>query len=152
MSEEITVDEDFYVRYYVGHRGKFGHEYLQFEFLPDGLLRYSNASNYRKDQVIKKQVYVTASAVRELKRIILDSEVAKEDDSLWPEPDVVGKQELEIVMDNEHIFFQTNKIGSLIDVEDSSDPEGMRVFYYLVQDLKCLVFSLIRLHFKLKPI
>lgn len=32
------------------------------------------------------------------------------------------------------------------------DPEGLRVFYYLVQDLKCLVFSLISLHFKIKPI
>ena len=34
----------------------------------------------------------------------------------------------------------------------SRDPEGLRVFYYLVQDLKCLVFSLIGLHFKIKPI
>ena len=32
------------------------------------------------------------------------------------------------------------------------DPEGLRTFYYLVQDLKCLVFSLIGLHFKIKPI
>lgn len=44
--------------------------------------------------------------------------------------------------------FQTAKIGSLVDVNDSEDPEGLRVFYYLVQDLKSLVFSLISLHFK----
>lgn len=31
---------------------------------------------------------------------------------------------------------------------ESADPEGLRVFYYLVQDLKALVFSLISLHFK----
>lgn len=31
---------------------------------------------------------------------------------------------------------QTAKIGSLVDVQGSDDPEGMRVFYYLVQDLK----------------
>ena len=43
---------------------------------------------------------------------------------------------------------KTAKIGSLQDVQDSSDPEGLRVFYYLVQDLKALVFSLISLHFK----
>jgi len=43
---------------------------------------------------------------------------------------------------------QTAKIGSLVDVTESADPEGMRVFYYLVQDLKALVFSLISLHFK----
>lgn len=47
---------------------------------------------------------------------------------------------------------QTAKIGSLVDVSDSADPEGLRVFYYLVQDLKALVFSLIGLHFKIKPI
>ena len=33
---------------------------------------------------------------------------------------------------------------------DSEDPEGLRVFYYLVQDLKALVFSLIGLHFKVR--
>lgn len=47
---------------------------------------------------------------------------------------------------------QTAKIGSLVDVSESADPEGLRVFYYLVQDLKALVFSLISLHFKIKPI
>lgn len=105
----------------------------------------------------------------------------KEDDFKWPEPDRVGRQELEIVMGNEHISFATSKIGSLVDVQSSDDPEGLRIFYYLVQvsslfpfsilsliltmcfssyltlfallqDLKCLVFSLISLHFKIKPI
>jgi hypothetical protein len=47
---------------------------------------------------------------------------------------------------------QTAKIGSLQDVQDSSDPEGLRVFYYLVQDLKALVFSLISLHFKVSHV
>lgn len=49
-------------------------------------------------------------------------------------------------------IMQTAKIGSLVDVTESQDPEGLRVFYYLVQDLKALVFSLIALHFKIKPI
>lgn len=47
---------------------------------------------------------------------------------------------------------KTAKLGSLADVNNCKDPEGLRVFYYLVQDLKCLVFSLIGLHFKIKPI
>jgi hypothetical protein len=38
-----------------------------------------------------------------------------------------------------------------VDVNESEDPEGLRVFYYLVQDLKALVFSLISLHFKVSP-
>ncbi|KAJ1675668.1 3'-5'-exoribonuclease [Spiromyces aspiralis] len=47
---------------------------------------------------------------------------------------------------------ETAKIGSLVDIQNCEDPEGLKVFYYLVQDLKCLVFSLISLHFKIKPI
>lgn len=31
-----TMASDFYLRYYVGHKGKFGHEFLEFEFRPDG--------------------------------------------------------------------------------------------------------------------
>jgi protein mago nashi len=33
------MSDDFYVRYYVGHKGKFGHEYLEFEFRSDGKVR-----------------------------------------------------------------------------------------------------------------
>lgn len=31
-----AMASDFYLRYYVGHKGKFGHEFLEFEFRPDG--------------------------------------------------------------------------------------------------------------------
>ncbi|XP_062931846.1 protein mago nashi homolog 2 isoform X1 [Cynocephalus volans] len=205
----MAMASDFYLRYYVGHKGKFGHEFLEFEFRPDGeqrpgrrlrnlarcwqrekfrrgrgrgeagwperaavglngvrwqlrpllqpkerggKLRYANNSNYKNDVMIRKEAYVHKSVMEELKRIIDDSEITKEDDALWPPPDRVGRQELEIVIGDEHISFTTSKIGSLIDVNQSKDPEGLRVFYYLVQDLKCLVFSLIGLHFKIKPI
>lgn len=87
--------------------------------------------------------------MEELKRIIDDSEITKEDDALWPPPDRVGRQvgsglgffflhctkvsenelqssekcfclqELEIVIGDEHISFTTSKIGSLIDVNQS---------------------------------
>ncbi|KAG6927866.1 mago -like protein B, exon junction complex core component, partial [Chelydra serpentina] len=151
-AESVAMGSDFYLRYYVGHKGKFGHEFLEFEFRPDGKLRYANNSNYKNDVMIRKEAYVHKSVMEELKRIIDDSEITKEDDALWPPPDRVGRQELEIVIGDEHISFTTSKIGSLIDVNQSKDPEGLRVFYYLVQDLKCLVFSLIGLHFKIKPI
>ena len=143
---------DFYVRYYVGHKGKFGHEFLEFEFRPDGKLRYANNSNYKNDTMIRKEAFVSKSVMDELKRIIEESEILKEDDSLWPQPDRVGRQELEIVMDGLHIAFTTSKIGSLVDVNQCNDADGLRCLYYLVQDLKCLVFSLIGLHFKIKPI
>jgi len=142
----------FYVRYYVGHKGKFGHEFLEFEFRPGGKLRYANNSKYKNESMIRKEVTVSESVMQELKRIIEDSEIMKEDDHSWPEPDVVGKQELEVVLGDEHISFTTSKIGSLLDVQESQDPEGLRIFYYLVQDLKCFVFALISLHFKINPI
>jgi hypothetical protein len=43
---------------------------------------------------------------------------------------------------------QTSKIGSLNEIQASKDPDGLRNFYFLVQDLKCLVFAAIALHFK----
>lgn len=76
----------------------------------------------------------------------------KEDDKLWPIPDKVGRQELEILLGTEHIKFVTSKIGSLAQVEQSQDKEGLANFYYLVQDLKAFVFCLVKSHFKIKPI
>merc|ERR1712110_967090 len=146
------ADDEFYVRYYVGHKGKFGHEFLEFEFRPDGRLRYANNSNYKNDVMIRKEAHVTQAVMKELRKTIEDSEILKEDDNHWPAPDRVGRQELEVVCGREHISFTSSKIGSLSDVQASKDPEGLRVFYYLVQDLKCFVFSLIGLHFRIKPV
>lgn len=142
------MEEEFFVRYYVGHRGQFGHEFMEFEFHSDGKLKYSNNSNYKNDNMIEKRMNVSSCVLEEVKRIIEESEVTEEDDKQWPEPDKFGKQELEIVMGKTHISFTCCKIGSLLDVQDSKDPDGLCVFYYLIQDLKCLVFSLITLHFK----
>lgn len=144
--------DDFYCRFYIGHRGKFGHEFFEFEFQPDGKLRYANNSNYKNDSMIRKEVYVSRSVLTELKRMIVDSDIMHEDDSNWPMPNAIGTQELEIVMGDEHISFATSKIGAANDCNNCDDPEGMRAFYYLVQDLKCFVISLISMHFKIKPI
>ncbi|KAF2430548.1 Mago nashi protein [Tothia fuscella] len=150
-------NDTFYVRYYSGHSGRFGHEFLEFDFrtLRDGessTVRYANNSNYRNDSLIRKEMCVSGLIIQEIKRIIKESEIMKEDDTKWPQKNKDGRQELEIKLGNEHISFETAKIGSLVDVTESQDPEGLRVFYYLVQDLKALVFSLISLHFKIKPI
>lgn len=94
----MSIASDFYLRYYVGHKGKFGHEFLEFEFRPDGKLRYANNSNYKNDTMIRKEAYVHKAVLEELKRIIEDSDIMQEDDNLWPSPDRVGRQELEIVI------------------------------------------------------
>ena len=106
---------DFYLRYYVGHKGKFGHEFREFEFRPDGKLRYANNSNYKAGEgqgMIRKEVFCSESGVAEVKRIVEESEITKEDDKHWPEPNTDGRQEFEVVMGNQHISFATAKIGS----------------------------------------
>ena len=87
-----------------------------------------------------------------MKRIVEESGILKRTDKHWPEPDKVGKQELEIVLGKHHISFLTCKFGSLLDVKNSKDPSGLEVFYYLMQDIKCMVFSIINMHFRLKPV
>merc|ERR1712195_27736 len=119
----LIMSEDFYLRYYVGHKGKFGHEFLEFEFRPDGKLRYANNSNYKNDTMIRKEAYVSPSCLSELRRIVDDAEIMKENDALWPAPDRVGRQELEILIGDEHISFTTSKIGSLLDINASRDPD-----------------------------
>ncbi|TIA91087.1 hypothetical protein E3P99_01270 [Wallemia hederae] len=141
----------FYLRYYSGHSGKYGHEFLEFEYTR-GRLRYANNSNYRNDDLIRKELWVGPLLATQLKKLVNDAEIVKENDVNWPKRNVNGRQELEIKLNNDHISFETCKLGSLVDVQDSDDPEGLRVFYYLIQDLKCLIFSLISLHFKIKPI
>eukprot|EP01025_Chloroclados_australasicus_P039188 TRINITY_DN40478_c0_g4_i1.p1 TRINITY_DN40478_c0_g4~~TRINITY_DN40478_c0_g4_i1.p1 ORF type:complete len:150 (-),score=16.20 TRINITY_DN40478_c0_g4_i1:361-810(-) len=147
----MSKRDEFYCRYYVGHKGKFGHEFLEFEFSQDGKLRYANNSNYKNDTIIRKEVYVAPAVVQEVRRIIEEADIMSEDDSKWPEPDRVGRQELEVIMGGDHISFATTKLGSMLQVNDSQDPEGLRVFYYLVQDLKTMVISMMNAHFRINP-
>ena len=57
-----------------------------------GKLRYANNSNYKNDTMIRKEAYVHKAVLEELQRVIEDSEIMKEDDTLWPKPDRVGRQ------------------------------------------------------------
>ncbi|KAK2102359.1 hypothetical protein P7K49_020026 [Saguinus oedipus] len=115
----MAMASDLYLHYYMEHKGKFGHEFLELEFQMDRKLRCAKNSNYKNDVMIRKEAYVHKSVMEQLKRIIDDS------DALWPTPDRVGQQELETVIRDEHISFITSKISSLIDVNKSKDPEGL---------------------------
>lgn len=46
--------------------------------------------------------------ISEIKRIIKDSEIMKEDDAKWPQKNKDGRQELEIRLGNEHISFEVS--------------------------------------------
>ena len=50
-------------------------------------------------------VKVSPAVMDEVKRIVTKSEIIEEDDSKWPKPNTDGRQELEILLDNKHIFF-----------------------------------------------
>ena len=127
-------------------------QFLEFEINNDGKLRYANDSKYKNDVMIRKEMYVGRPVIEQFRNIVEESEIFKEDDNNWPEPSADGTQELEIIMGDTHISFCLSKINSLMDVKEASDPDGLRVLYYVVQDLKCLAFALINMHFKIKPI
>jgi hypothetical protein len=65
MEEDLPIDiykadDPFYLRYYSGHQGKFGHEFLEFDLSVQlngsyATLRYANNSNYRNEGLIRKQ-------------------------------------------------------------------------------------------------
>ena len=83
-----------------------------------------------------------------MKRIVLESGILDCKDTDWPKPDKIGKQELMLRVGEKEITLQTSKIGSYAEVQKSKDAEGLTAFFYLVQDLKCFVFSLVNLHFR----
>ncbi|KAG8409455.1 hypothetical protein J3459_017491 [Metarhizium acridum] len=63
-----ATSEPFYLRYYSGHMGRFGHEFLEFDFrvVGDGrsaVARYANNSNYRNDSLIRKESMFPGSLI-----------------------------------------------------------------------------------------
>lgn len=54
-------------------------------------------------------VWVSPLVVKEMKRIIESSEIVKEEDTNWPKKNIVGKQELEIRIGNDHISFEVRR-------------------------------------------
>ena len=73
----------------------------------------------------RKEACIHKSVMEELKRIIDDSEITKEDDALWPPPDPGSQNKLEIIIGDERISFTTSKIGSLIDINQPKNPESL---------------------------
>ncbi|GMM38419.1 hypothetical protein DASC09_057580 [Saccharomycopsis crataegensis] len=156
-AESNKKHEPFYLRYYSGHRGRFGKEFIEFDISVEpghewGTMRYVNSSNYRRDELIRKKVTISKTVVKQIKIMIKECEVMKEKDSQWPPPGSSGGiEELEIRMGPEKIVFETKQIQTLSDIQKSSDPEGLRVFYYFVTDVKALVYSMMGLHYKIRP-
>eukprot|EP00965_Chrysotila_dentata_P045956 1527427-Pleurochrysis_carterae.AAC.3 len=60
-------------------------------------------------------VYVNGAVLSELRRIIEDSEIVKEDDKQWAEPNRDGRQEFEVVLGNTHVSFAASPPQSAAD-------------------------------------
>ena len=144
--------QECFLKFYAGHVGRFGHEYLEFEFQPDGLFKYANDSNYKRGIPIKRQCYVSQSTLNVACQLIRSSGILDLKEVKFPEPDEKGCQEVEFGTRDRKVSLTTSKIMSLQEIARSRDVEGLKCFYYLVQDLKCFCFSLINLHFRIKPI
>ncbi len=52
---DIHEEDTIFLRYYVGHKGEFGHEYFEIECNEQGRIRYTNSSMYKKDGLITRQ-------------------------------------------------------------------------------------------------
>ena len=61
----------------VGHKSRFGHEFLEFELRPDGRLRYANNSNYKRDVMIRKEMWVNEPVLNEVRRIVEESNIVE---------------------------------------------------------------------------
>lgn len=83
--------DDFYVRYYTGHRdGRGGSEFLELELNNEGRLRYANRSA-REGSTLRREARVSEAVLREAKRMVVASGVMAQDDAKWPEPTPSGR-------------------------------------------------------------
>lgn len=60
--------------------------------------------------ILIRPVCVSSLMISEIKRIIKDSEIVKEDDSKWPQKNKDGRQELEIRLGSDHIQFEVRRV------------------------------------------
>eukprot|EP00523_Entomoneis_sp_CCMP467_P016076 CAMPEP_0168770702 /NCGR_PEP_ID=MMETSP0725-20121227/3058_1 /TAXON_ID=265536 /ORGANISM="Amphiprora sp., Strain CCMP467" /LENGTH=210 /DNA_ID=CAMNT_0008820159 /DNA_START=6 /DNA_END=639 /DNA_ORIENTATION=+ len=128
--------DDFYLRYHVAQKGR---QWLEFELLPNGKMRYANNINYIREGMVRREVFLSPGVMEEFKCIVLESGIASVDDSSWNRPhDDSNRTEIECKLGAMHIAFASKEIISMEDVTDSPDAEGLRIFYFLSLELKNL--------------
>lgn len=150
---------EFYLRFYTGGYKdiEHGHEFLEFDIRHNpaekfATLRYANQSNYRNEELIRKEVRISMLVLEEIMNIVRESQILLESDAQWPDAKRESKQELEIRYGKQKKIFKTKVLSSSTAIKSEKDANGLNTFYYLIQDLKSLVFSLISLHFKVNPL
>ena len=151
-SEVQSPDINFFLRYFTGHRGKYGHEFIEYSFGGDGVLKYINGSNYKKDGQLTCSFTCSPSIVKNVLSILRESDLLEISDAQWPYPNRGGRQELEFVVDGKHYSFVTSKINSSEEIKVSDDPMGLQKLYKFVQEIRTLFGTLIQIHTQDSPI
>lgn len=82
VSTQTMNSNLYYVRYYSGHTGRYGNQFLQFQLKEDGTLKYANNSHYRNENIIKKQARIAPAVLDEIKRLIVSSSICESNDEL----------------------------------------------------------------------
>lgn len=154
-----STDTEFYLRFYSGgyKDNVHGHEFLEFDIRHNpgdkfATLRYANQTNYRNEELIRKQVCISLLVLEEILCIVKESQILLESDVFWPKAERESKQEIEIRCGNKKKVLKTVGRLSLVSIKGMNDAESLKIVYYLVQDLKTFIFSLISLHFKVNPL
>lgn len=157
--QTFGLEEEFYLRFYSGgyKDSEHGHEFLEFDIRHNpgdsfATLRYANQSNYRDEDLIKKELGISILVLETIKKIVRESQILLESDYKWPKPVTESKNELEIRSGSNKKIFKTKGINSIVSVKNEEDSNGLACFYYLIQDLKVMIFSLVSIHFKVNPL
>lgn len=146
----VAPSDDFYVRLFMGSRGCFEEYFFGCRTPGSNCLRFRVAKNSSEpgDIIVRKEAHLSQATMDVLQTLITESEILEELDMEWPAAKARGRNvELEVICGEQHISFQTQQWLSLSDIHASRDPEGLRVLYYLVEDIKAFIASICRLHF-----
>uniref|UniRef100_A0A1I8I2L7 Host specificity protein J n=1 Tax=Macrostomum lignano TaxID=282301 RepID=A0A1I8I2L7_9PLAT len=122
MATKDSGADAFYLRYYIGTAAYSATNSWNSSSGRTASCATPTTRNYKNDTMIRKEAYVDGGAAphrhRERDHAGGRPAVAM--------PDRVGRQELEIVFNSEHISFTTSKIGSLAEITGTKDPDGLR--------------------------
>ncbi|KAA8912197.1 mago nashi protein [Sphaerosporella brunnea] len=115
-----SQNEQSFRHYYGGHTGEFGHEFLEMDFslVDDGRM----AKACYAPPTPESAVHVSDLLVREIKRIITESEIMKEDDAICPRQGKNGKKTREIRTGDKEISVRRRKLVSVVEMEQSKRP------------------------------
>ncbi|KNH09453.1 hypothetical protein XU18_0138 [Perkinsela sp. CCAP 1560/4] len=143
---------NIFLRYFVGHRGKYGREFIEFSFESNGVLKYINDSSYKKDGSLSDCFVCEEKIIETVRNLIQESGIFRCNDANWPLPNQGGRQELEIAINDVHYSFVTSKINSTEEAKSCEDPQGVATFYKFVQDIRSLFNALVQIHRQASPV